>query len=155
MAVHRVRIAKDKAALVQALTLSKETSGPFETYADVIMFAATYGAQQNKQVPITTGISKDPSPISLEVFLSRGYEWAIKLLAIAQTQDTSLLSPYDMQAQAQRVALLEQTANGGLELLQEQLRGAVDYSDRLLLLLNQQRFEPNQSTTDFDLTRFL
>ncbi len=155
MGVHRVRVAKDKAALVQSLTLGKETSGPFETYADVIMLAAAYGAKHHKQVAITTGISKDPSPISLEIFVSRGYDWAIKLLAIAQTEDTTLLSPYDSQAQQQRVTVLEQTANGGLELLEQQLRGAVDYSDRLLLLLNQERFGTGQTATDFDLTRFL
>jgi dnd system-associated protein 4 len=53
------------------------------------------------------------------------------------------------------VIILEQAANGGLELLAEQLRGAVDYSDRLLLILNQERFPTPQPATDFDLTRFL
>lgn len=155
MAVHRVRVAKDKASLVQALTRGEQTTGPFETYADVIMFAAAYGGKHQRWDPIETGISKDPAPISLEIFLSRGYDWAIKLLAIAQTQETALLSPYDPQAPAQRVIILEQAANGGLELLEEQLRGAVDYSDRLLLTLNQQRFQTAKPSTEFDLTRFL
>lgn len=155
MAVHRVRVAKDKAGLVQALTMGKESTGTFETYADVIMFAAAYGGKHQRSRPIETGISKDPAPISLEIFLSRGYDWVIKLLAIAQTQNSTLLSPYDPQASAQRVIILEQAANGGLELLAEQLRGAVDYSDRLLLMLNQERFPTAQPATDFDLTRFL
>lgn len=156
MAVHRVRISKDKASLVEALTMEKEGRGTFETYADVVMFAAVYGGKYQKLVPLNQGISGDPAPISLEIFISRGYEWDIKLLAIALSDDTNLLSPYDWEAQAQRVTLLEQAANGGLELLEEELRGAVDYSDRLLLLLNQARWGTAETTTDeFDLSHFL
>lgn len=156
MAVHRVRIGKDKANLVEALTMGKESRGTFETYADVVMFAAVYGGKYQKLVPLNQGISADPAPISLEIFISRGYEWDIKLLAIALSDDTNLLSPYDWEAQAQRVTILEQAANGGLEQLEEQLRGAVDYSDRLLLLLNQARLGTAETTTDeFDLSHFL
>lgn len=155
MGVHRVRVAKDKASLVQALTRGKGNTGTFETYADVIMFAGAYGAKHQRLNSLETGISKDPAPISLEIFLSRGYDWVIKLLAIAQTQNSNLLSPYDPQATTQRVIILEQAANGGLDLLEEQLRGAVDYSDRLLLILNQERFPISKPSMDFDLTRFL
>lgn len=155
MAVHRVRIGKDKANLVEALTIGKENGGTFETYADVVMFAAVYGGKYQKLVPLDQGISNDPAPISLEIFISRGYEWDIKLLAIALSEDTNLLSPYDWEAQAQRVTLLEQAANGGLEQLEEQLRGAVDYSDRLLLLLNQSRWGTSETKTEFDLSHFL
>lgn len=156
MSVHRIRVAKDKGTLVQALTMGKNPrGGTFETYADVIMFAATYGAKHNKYVPIETGISKDPAPISLEIFISRGYDWVIKLVAIAQFPEKTILSPYDSQAQVQRVMLMEQAANGGLELLEEALRGAVSYSDRLLLILSQERFAISKPPNDFDLTRFL
>ena len=155
MAVHRVRIGKDKANLVEALTMGKESRGTFETYADVMMFAAIYGGKHEKIVPLEQGISSDPAPISFEIFISRGYEWDIKLLAIALSEDTNLLSPYDWEAQAQQATLLEQAANGGLEQLEDQLRGAVDYSDRLLLLLNQERFGKGQAPSEFDLSRFL
>lgn len=155
MSVHRVRVAKDKASLVQALIMGKESRGTFETYADVIMFAAAYGGKHQKYIPITTGISNDPAPISLEIFLSRGYDWAIKLIAIAHWQNTNILSPYEAQAQTQRVTLIEQAANGGLELLGEDLRGAVDYSDRLLLVLNQERYHQPNPPPNFDLSRFL
>jgi dnd system-associated protein 4 len=155
MAVHRIRVAKKQANLVKALTMGEETKGTFETYADVILFAAAYGGNYQRYIPITSGISQDPAPISLEIFLSRGYEWALKLIAIAYTQDKALLSPYDVQAQAQRIRLIEGLANGGLELLEDELRGAVDYSDRLLLILNQERFPTAQPPPDFDLTHFL
>lgn len=150
MAVHRVRVAKDKASLVQSLT-----QDTFTTYADAIMFAAAYGGRHHKYVPLETAISKDPAPVSLEIFLSRGYDWVIKLIAIAQGQDSAILSPYHPQAQVERVRLVETAANGGLELLEEELRGAVDYNDRLLLILNQERFAISKPPDNFDLTRFL
>jgi len=155
MPVHRVRIAKKQANLVKALTMGQATKGTFETYADVVMFAAAYGGKHQRYVPITTGISQDPAPISLEIFLSRGYDWVMKLIAIAHSQDTALISPYDRQGEVQRIMLIEGLAHGGLELLEDELRGAVDYSDRLLLILNQERFPVSQSPADFDLTRFL
>ncbi len=150
MAVHRIRVAKDKASLVQSLT--QET---FVTYADTIMFAAAYGGRHQRYLPLEGGISKDPAPISLEIFLSRGYDWVIKLIAIAHRQDAMILSPYNSDAQTERVRLVESAANGGLELLEEELRGAVDYSDRLLLTLNQERFAISQPSHEFDLTHFL
>jgi hypothetical protein len=39
MAANKIRIAKDKADLVKSLTLLDNNSGPFQTYADVIVFA--------------------------------------------------------------------------------------------------------------------
>lgn len=151
MAVYRIRIAKKQAPLVKALTIGQESKGTFATYADVVIFAAAYGGKHEHYVPITTGVSQDPAPISLEIFLSRGYDWAMKLIAIAHRQDQTVISPYD----SQRLLLIEGLANGGLELLQEKLRGAVDYSDRLLLILSQERFPSSQPPPNFDLTRFL
>lgn len=155
MTVHRIRVAREKASIVQALTMGRGNTGIFETYADTIMFAAAYGSKHEKYLPIESGISKDPAPISLEIFTSRGYDWIIKLIAIARTENPTILSPYDSEAQAQRVIIVEAAAHGGLELLEEQLRGAVDYSDRLLLILNQERFGTPHPPAEFDLTRFL
>ncbi|MBD0395086.1 MAG: DNA phosphorothioation-associated protein 4, partial [Microcoleus sp. C1-bin4] len=43
MAANKIRIAKDKAELVKSLTLSDNNTGPFQTYADAIAFAASLG----------------------------------------------------------------------------------------------------------------
>jgi dnd system-associated protein 4 len=43
MADARVKIAKDKAELVKALKDGSDMNGPFQTYADVIAFAAILG----------------------------------------------------------------------------------------------------------------
>ncbi len=154
MAVHRIKIAKDKAELVQSLVDDSGTTGPFQTYADVLTFAASLGAKFKKRVALNM-IAKEPSPISLEVFASRGYDTVIKLLAFTETQDSKILSVYDANSEAKRVQIFEEYANGGLEILQDELRGAVDYTERLLLLLNTERFPQISAEKEFDLSRFL
>lgn len=154
MAIHRIRISKDKSELVQSLVDFNGGVGPFQTYADVFTFAATLGAKYNKRIPLNI-ISKEPAPISLEIFVSRGYDTVIKLLAIAETNVPNILSFHVLQAEEKRVQIFEEYANGGLEQLQEDLKGIVDYSEHLLLLLNLERFPKNDSEEEFDLTRFL
>ncbi|MBC6417912.1 MAG: DNA phosphorothioation-associated protein 4 [Prochloron sp. SP5CPC1] len=155
MAASRIRVAKDKGDLVQSLVESKETTGPFQTYADVIAFAAALGAKYKKRVPLKEISKKEPAPIGLEIFISRGYDLAIKLLAIAETKDTKIISTYDAAAEEERIKIFEEYANGGLEKLRQELKGAVDYSERILLILSQERFKEESSEEEFDLSRFL
>ncbi len=155
MSVIRVRIAKDKATLVKSLIESDETNGPFQTYADAIAFAASLGSKRKKRVPLGETTKKDPSPIGLEIFVSRGYDLLIKLLAIAETKDKKILSSHDAKSEAERIEIFEEYANGGLEILQEELRGAVDYLDRLLLILIAERFKQEPKSGEFNLSRFL
>jgi dnd system-associated protein 4 len=155
MAVPRVRVAKDKAELVQALVDFNGATGPFQTYADVLIFAAVLGAKWYRRVSLGAISTAEPAPISLEIFVSRGYDAIIKLLAIADTQDPQVLSAYHFHAEARRVQILEEYANGGLEALREELRGAVDYTERLLLILSTERFKEDSTGEEFDLSRFL
>ena len=155
MALSRIRVAKDKADLVLALVNTKETTGPFETYADVLAFAAALGAKHKKRVPLKEIAKKEPSPVGLEIFISRGYDLAMKLLAIAETEDPKILSTYDRDAEEQRIKIFEEYANGGLEKLRQELKGAVDYTERLLLILNAERFKEESANEEFDLSRFL
>lgn len=155
MALNRIRVAKDKADFIKGLMESEGKTGPFQTYADVMVFAATLGMRRKKRVPLTTIAKREPSPISLEVFVSRGYDLVIKLMAFAQVNDPQILSHFDADAETERAQIFEEYANGGLEVLQEECRGAVDYSERLLLLLISERDRRDQTTEEFDLTRFL
>ncbi|MGV2831220.1 DNA phosphorothioation-associated protein 4 [Myxosarcina sp. GI1(2024)] len=155
MALPRIKIAKDKAELVRNLIDAKGSTAPFQTYADVVAFAASLGAKHQYRVPIKEVSHNEPAPISLEVFISRGYESLIKLLAIAETQDLNIIGTHDLIAEAQRIAIFEEYANGGLEKLREELRGAVDYTERLLLILNGERFKVETTDEEFDLSRFL
>jgi dnd system-associated protein 4 len=150
MAVHRVRIAQDKAELVKALLVDKDTTGSFATYADVIAFAAALGVKRNSKLPLAKA-TREPAPIALEIFISRGYDWLIQLIALTDTATPQILAS---EAESQRLLLFEEYANGGLAALQQELVGAVDYTERLLLILNAERFKPRE-TEDFDLSRFL
>ncbi|HLO47836.1 MAG TPA: DNA phosphorothioation-associated protein 4 [Kamptonema sp.] len=155
MGASRINVAKDKADLVKALTVIDGKTGPFQTYADAIVFAAALGSKRKKRLPIKEVSKKEPGPIGLEIFVSRGYDSAMKLIAIAETKDTKILSPNDETSEEQRLTIFEEYANGGLEILREELRGAGDYLDQLLLLLIGERFKEETSTESFDLRRFL
>lgn len=155
MAVKRIRVAKDKADLVTALTESEGKTGPFQTYADVILFAATLGSRRQKRIPLGEISQREPAPISLEVFISRGYDWVIKLLAVAEVKNTDILNPTQEAAENQRILIFEEYANGGLEILREELRGAVDYAERILLMLSVERNQEEKINEEFDLRRFL
>jgi dnd system-associated protein 4 len=154
MSIHRVKIARDKAEFVQTLVDFNGNTGPFQTYADAIAFAAALGINCKKRVPVEQ-VAKEPAPISSEIFISRGYDSLIKLIAITTTKDPQILSVYHPDAEAQRIQIFEEYANGGLEQLQEDLKGSVDYAERLLLILNTQRFKTQKSNEEFDLRRFL
>jgi len=153
----RIRVAKDKADLVKALASSDSGMGVFQTFADVVLFAAAVGAKYKKRVPLTEISRKEPSPIRLEYFTSMGNDLLIQLLAVVETEDIKILSHYEETAEIQRNHIFEEYANGGLEILQNELRGAVDslYLDRILLFLGHQRTNEHQGDEEFDLSRFL
>lgn len=155
MALPRIKVAKDKAELVQKLLYAKGTTGAFQTYADVIVFAASLGAKYQKRIPLKEVSHSEPAPVSLEVFISRGYEWVIKLIAVTETQDINILSTEDPKIEEERVQIFEEYANGGLAKLRDELRGAVDYTERLLLILSSERFKEEETDEEFDLSRFL
>jgi len=153
MAGYRIRVAKDKGELVKRLVESDEDNAPFATYADVVMFAAALGYQRNQAIPLDDS-AKEPAPISLEVFRSRGYDRTIRLLAIAKTEDVSVLSISSEEAIAKQVQILEEYANGGLQILQDELRGIVDITHHLPLMLLKEK-DSQESPPDFDLRQFL
>jgi dnd system-associated protein 4 len=76
------------------------------------------------------------------------------LLSVTETKDIQVLGNDDI-ADEQRIHIFEEYANGGLEIIQNELRGAVDYSERLLLILIAERFKIEQQEEEFDLSRFL
>lgn len=150
----RIRVAKDKADLVKALTSSDGSTGPFQTFADVIVFAAALGAKHKRRVPLGEISKREPSPIPQEQFIVRGYDTIINLLAINETKDINILSFQESNNSEVRNCVFEEYANGGLEILQIEFRGAVDYSERILLFLSSERFQDTYED-EFDLSRFI
>lgn len=152
MAANRIKIAKDKADLVKALVASNEKTAPFQTYVEVLGFAAALGARHKKRVPLMDS-AKDLSPLRQDYFAS-SFTLIINLLAFTETKNINILSE-DEISDEQRIHVFEEYANGGLEILQYELRGAVDYSERILLLLGSERFQIVKEAEEFDLSKFL
>jgi dnd system-associated protein 4 len=151
----RIRVAKDKADFVKALASSDGSTGTFQTFADVIVFAAALGAKHKKRVPLSEISKREPAPIRLEYFASVGNDVVIKLLGMTETQDINILSIYEEEYETLRNSIFEEYANGGLEILQNELRGAVDYSERILLFLSYERTKQYDKEEEFDLSKFL
>jgi dnd system-associated protein 4 len=151
----RIRVAKDKAELVKTLISADGAMGPFQTFADAIAFAAALGAKHNKRVPLEEISKREPSPIRLESFASMGHDILIKLLAINETQDIKILSLNEEEYERQRNQIFEEYANGGLEILQNELHGSVEYSERILLFLSCERTNKEEPDEEFDLSKFL
>ncbi|MDC0833581.1 dnd system-associated protein 4 [Leptolyngbya valderiana BDU 20041] len=153
--VHRVRVAKDKSEFVRRSVAAEATGEAiFQTYADLLAFAAALGMKRRQKSPVREVSNREPAPIALEVFVSRGYDRLFNLLAAVETGNPTLLSPTDTNAIAARVALFEAYANGGLEILQEELRGAIDYGERLLLVMLMERDAEDPKTNSFDLPKW-
>ena len=98
--------------------------------------------------------ARDLDPIRRDYFNNNRCELVINLLAISETPDHNILAD-DEKSDDQRIKIFEEYANGGLEILQEELRGAVDYSERIVLILSSEREKQEQQEEDFDLSRFL
>lgn len=153
MALNRIKIAKDKAILVKLLIAPDDSrTSAFNTYADLIVFAAALGAKCKKRVPLKEVSKRDPDPIPQEHFISKGYEFIIKLIAITESQDKEILDNSE-DCDNERIIIFEEYANGGLEILQEELRGSVDHLERILLFLSLEKDKPLK--TEFDLSRFI
>lgn len=152
---NRIKTAQDKADLVKALTASNETNGPFQTYADVLIFAAALGVKHKKRITLGDISKREPAPIPQEQFLLRGYDIVINLIAIADAKDVQILSLNNEEYGNERIHLFEEYANGGLEILREELRGIIDFPERILLILNHERFKADLPEETFDLSRFL
>lgn len=156
MAPPRIRIAQDKADLVKALAASDSKTGLFSTYADVVLFAAAFGIKRRKREPLQTISKREPGPIAQDYFINRGYDVVIDLIAIGEVKDKEILSSGKPEVETQRIQIFEEYANGGLEILQEELKGAIDYAEQILLMMLGERFHTEESgQKSFDLSRFL
>jgi dnd system-associated protein 4 len=135
MAIARVKIAKDKAELVKALKDGSDMNGPFQTYADVIAFAAALGFHQGKRLPFGEISIKDPDQVPQDQFKNKQI---IDLIALNETRDPKILLDNDT-CDRQRIEIFQEYANGGFEFLSQKLMGSVDYLDQILLLLNTEK----------------
>ncbi len=121
----RVRRPKDREDLFQALV---QEEGIFDIYAHLLTFAAALGFFRNRREPF----EHSGEPIAWEVFLNAGHESFVNAIAATSTGDLEILS-YDRLAD--RLAVFEEYANGGLIELQKELRVDRNPLDRIRELM--------------------
>lgn len=148
----RIRVPKDKDDLLARLTRTEDNPlGPFRLRADAMMFAAAYGFRRaSRRSFSTTG-----EPIRSEVFERQGYVPVINLMALVDTRDPNSLSESDTAVDL-RATVFEEYANGGLDLLRQELHGLEDPLGRLLLIVEAERLPQDvEGDQELDLGRFL
>ena len=152
MADRRIHIANDKTDFIKSLLIGENDKGLFNYQYDVLSFAAVLGANKNRKLPLGE-TSKDP--IRQEVFNRQGYDTIINLLAVFNSNDPNILADSD-EMEDKRATIFEEYANGGLEILREEVKGSLDYLDDILLMITEQRrkFEGKEEE-GFELSQIL
>ncbi len=147
MADIRIKVAKDKAKLVKALRAGDGSTGPFQTFYEVLAFAAALGIQKGRFVPFEEkDASREIDPIRQEQFASKGYDRIIDLISLVHERNPKNLVD-NAEYEAKRISIFEAYANGGLEILEDIVQGSSDVSQQILLLITSAK---NQSVTKED-----
>jgi len=132
MAERRIRVPENKVSFIESML--KTAKGPFELKAQVLGFAAAYGAKYGDRLPIAKASSGES--IRQSVFAGEKLDTLINLLAITHTGDPKVLARSD-EMEELRTLIFEEFANRGLALLERKLQGEVKYTQSLLLLMNE------------------
>jgi len=132
MAERRIRVPADKVEFIESML--KTAKGPFELKAQVLGFAAAYGAKHGERLPIKKASSGEA--IRYSVFVGEKLDTLINMLAITHTGDPKVLARND-EMEELRATIFEEFANSGLALLEAKLKGEVKYTPSLLLLMRE------------------
>ncbi len=131
---------KDKADLLKTLV---DKNSPFNELRDVLFFAATIGWKEQRRVPL----SARGEAIRWEAMVNRtGTEIVTDMIAVATyPDDKELLSE---ARKDERVALLEEYANGGLEVIRDRLSEAGALPSRSVILSMVQHYLEDDSNVE-------
>lgn len=136
---------KDKVDLIKALTAD---DSPFSEMRDVVFFAAVVGYREKRRVPL----SGKGEAIRWDVMKNRyATEELTDMLAVMQDpEDREMLSA---ARHDDRIAILEEYANGGLEFLRERIHeaGAVPLQTVFVQLVQEYLGGDNNSGSTGDL----
>lgn len=132
MAERRIKVPADKDEFIESML--KTAKGPFELRAQVLGFAASYGAKYGKRLPIKKPLTE--KSIRYGVFVGEKLDTLINLLAITHTGDPKVLARSE-DMEDLRATIFEEFANSGLSMLEEKLKGEVKYTPALLLMMKE------------------
>ena len=151
MLERRIAYSKDKAEIIRRLQSGGDSTGPFSLIADVLTFAAAVGIRRNRRMPLG---ERTAEPIRQSVFDRQGYDTMMNLIALYAEGRPSVLADSDDAVDA-RAQAFEEYANGGLEVLQEELRGARDVLETVVLIINAERTRPDEDSGVFELAKLV
>lgn len=151
MAERRIGYAKDKGEIIKRLLNTEDGNGPFKLIADVLVFAAALGLKRNRRAPLG---ESQAEPIRQDVFDRQGYDTMMNLLALHCAEGPEVLADSDGMIE-QRAIIFEEFANGGLEVLQDELRGALNSLETTILLISAERTGAPEGLEGFDLARLV
>ena len=142
----RVRRPKRHEQLIQQM---REEAG-FSTLRDVMLFAASIGRTQNRRVPFDEHVE----PIRYETFVDPMFaETLVNMIAAVEfEQDAEILSGDRL---GERVAVVEEYVNGGLDFLQEQLALRQVGIEQLVIMLTQEALTEDGGLAPLPLERLL
>lgn len=142
----RVRRPKRHEVLIQQM---KDECG-FSTLRDVMLFAAAVGRTQERRAPFDEHVE----PIRYETFVDPTYaDTLVNMIAAVEfAEDAEILSSDRL---AERVALVEEYVNGGLDFVQEQLALREISLEQLLLLLTQEALTEEGGLAPLPIERLL
>jgi len=136
MAVDRVFTSKEKADLFIKLSKTKQKTGDwiFNNNKDLFLFSVSLGYKYERKIPLL----KRENEIPLSVFQkSKDNLDYIDLIALGDTKDVYILDWNDDKVVEKKLTILEEYANGGLEIIEERLfNNNTDIYDNLLQLLS-------------------
>ena len=137
---------KDKAEFIKALTGDES---PFNEMRDVVFFAAAVGYREQRRVPL----QGKGEAIRWDVMKNRyATEELMDMLAVMQDpEDRELLSH---ARHDDRITILEEYANGGLEFLRERIHeaGAVSLQTVFVQLIQEYLLTADGTEDESDLT---
>lgn len=149
MIERRISYSKDKVEIIRRLQAGEDSAGPFGLIVDVLVFAAALGLRRDRRSRLSEPLAE---PIRQSVFERQGYDTMMNLLALHADSRPHVLADSDAAVNA-RAQAFEEFANGGLELLQEELRGASDVLETIVLLVSSERKLISGDAEVFDLSK--
>lgn len=151
MLERRIAYSKDKADVINRLRFGEDSTGPFSRIADVLVFAAAVGIRRDRRKPLTEPLAE---PIRQGVFDGQGYDTMMNLISLHADPRPAVLADSD-EAVSARAAAFEEYANGGLEVLQEEIRGARDVLETVVLMICAERSRPDEGSGVFELSKLI
>ena len=126
--------------------LTEDKNSVFASKAQVLLFAAAIGFNEEKRTTFADKDSYDPIRMATFDNLGRNFKMVLDTLAVADTKDIKILSPEKFD---ERVLIFEEYACTGLEVLRIRLEGQNSPLDAIIKILSEQQTQDDETDDVF------